>query len=147
MGELKMDLQLFAGEVKQTVHSGATILIKVNGITIGRAQALDGRRSYGTEGVYEIGSIMPQEFVNNRYEGSLSLERFFVRKNDLVKAGVASLGEEVLKKDMLTFEVIDKYTEETVRCYYGCSISEYSESFRVGAIAGENATMLYLSVE
>jgi hypothetical protein len=135
-----------ADDVKQTVHSGATLLIKINNVVVGRAQSLDARRSFGTEGLYEIGSIMPQEFVSNRYEGSITLERFFVRNNDLVKAGVASLGEEVLKKDLLTLEVIDKYTEKTVRCYYGGTISEYSENFRVGAISGENATFLYSSV-
>lgn len=132
---------------KQTVHSGHSLIIKINNKQVGRAQGLDGRRSFGTEGLYEIGSIMPQEFVNNRYEGSVTLDRFLLREKDLADAGVAALGEEVLKVDVLDIEVIDKYTEKTVRVYRGCSVSEYSENFRVGAIAGENATFLYKSCD
>lgn len=127
----------------QTVHSGHTIRIKVNGATVGKAQGLDARRSFGTEGVYEIGSIMPQELVHNRYEGSLTLDRFFIRRNDLVKQGIAALDDSVLQMAVLDFELVDNYTDETVRIYKGCRIQEYSESFRVGTIAGEHATFLY----
>lgn len=133
-----------ATEANQTVHSGNTILIKYNGNTIGRAQGLDGERSFGTEPVYELGSIMPQEHVYNRYEGSFSLERFFVRTADLAALGLASLGEEVLQKDILTFVVIDKITNAVVRAYHGCSIVNCRENFRVNALAGENATFTYL---
>ena len=74
-----------ATQRSQTVHSGCTVLLKVKGKVVGRAQSLDGRRSYGTEGVYELGSIMPQEHINNRYEGTISLERFLIKKDDLAK--------------------------------------------------------------
>ena len=53
-----------ATQRSQTVHNGCTVLLKVKGKVVGRAQSLDGRRSYGTEGVYELGSIMPQEHIN-----------------------------------------------------------------------------------
>ncbi len=130
--------------VKQSVHSGHTINIRVGAAIVGRAQGIDGERSFGTEGVYEIGSIMPQEHVNNRYEGSINMERFFVRKNDLKKAGLASVGEEVLQKDVITIEIVDKYTGAVVRSYHGCTIVTYRETFRVNSIAGENATWTYL---
>jgi hypothetical protein len=74
----KFDLQLFATADTQSVHAGHTIFIRVNNQRVGRAQAIDGERSFGTEGIYEIGSIMPQEHINNRYEGSLNIERFFM---------------------------------------------------------------------
>ncbi len=128
----------------QTVHAGHTIHIRIGSVTVGRIQGLDGDRSFGTEGVYEIGSIMPQEHVNNRYEGQLSVERFFVRNNDLAKTGFASVGEEVLKRGVITIEVVDKYTGKVVRAYHGCTIVTYRETFRVNSIAGENATWTYL---
>ena len=82
-----------ASQANQTVTTGATVKLMINGMVVGRAQGLDARRSYGTEGVYEIGSIMPQEHVYQRYEGSITLERFLMKNDDLVKAGVADLGE------------------------------------------------------
>ncbi|MMZ43507.1 hypothetical protein D1872_50590 [compost metagenome] len=141
---LKLDLQTFASVDQQTVHAGHTINIKIENTIVGKAQGVDGERNFGTEGVYEIGSIMPQEHINLRYEGSLSVERFFLRKGDLARIGLASLGEEVLKKATITIEIVDKYTNELVRAYHGCTIVTYRETFRVNAIAGENATFTYL---
>lgn len=156
MKNFAFDIQRFVAQKNQSVHSGNTIFLKIGGYVVGRAQALDGRRSFGTEGVYEIGSIMPQEHVNNRYEGTVSLERFLIRKSDLAKAGVAALGEEILTRDLIDIEVISKYdtntsdnapSSQTVRVYRGCTCVDYSETFRVGAISGENATFQYLSCD
>ena len=157
---MRFDIQRFVAQEKQSVHSGSTILLKVGKYIIGRAQSLEGRRSFGTEGVYEIGSIMPQEHVVNRYEGSVTLERFLIRHTDLAKAGMAALGEEILKHGIIDIEVIDKYVgvrkgdngegkheDSVIRVYRGCTCSDYTESFRVGAIAGENATFLYLNCD
>ena len=68
-----------ATQANQSVNSGCTVLLKVKGTVVGRAQSLDGRRYFGTEGVYEIGSILPQEHINNRYYGNCSLERFLIK--------------------------------------------------------------------
>lgn len=141
---LKLDLQTFATQVDQKVHSGHTINIRIGTTTIGKAQGIDGDRSFGTEGVYEIGSIMPSEHINLRYEGSVNIERFFVRKESLKDLGYASLGEEVLKQGTINIEVIDKDSGSVVRVYYGCTIVNYRETFRANSIAGENATFTYL---
>lgn len=133
-----------ASQAKQTVHTGATVLLMIKNKVVGRAQGLDAQRSFGTEGVYEIGSIMPQEHIQQRYEGSCTLERFMIKNKSLVELGLAALGEEVLKLDILDIVVVDKATNKVIRAYRGCTISEYSENFRVGQIAGENATFQYL---
>ena len=136
-----------ASQKKQTVHSGNTIVIKYKGQAIGRAQGLDARRSYGTEGVYEIGSIMPQEHIHQRYEGSFTLERYLVRTKDMIKLGIASLGAGILDIGELDFEVQDKLTGEAIRTYVGCTCSDHSENFRANAISGENATFYYLKAK
>lgn len=145
LSNFKFDLQRFVEQAKQSVHSGNTVLLKVKNQVVGRAQSLDGRRSFGTEGVYEIGSIMPQEHINNRYEGTIALERFLIKKADLAKVGMAALGEEILATPVIDIEVIDKVSGRIVRVYRGCTAVDYSENFRVGAIAGEHATFQYLS--
>jgi len=134
-----------ATAANQTVASGHSILIKYGNNAIGKCQGLEGDRSFGTEGVYEIGSIMPTELVNNRYEGNLTVERFFVRTQDLKAMGLASLGAEILTQDILTIDVVDKITGTSIRSYTGCTLVNYRETFRVNAIAGENATFSYLS--
>jgi hypothetical protein len=189
----------------QTVHSGHTIEIVYNGVVIGKIQGLDGERNFGTQGVYEIGSIMPKEHIPLRYEGSVNVERFFLRNSDLQKAGLASLGNDVLSKGIIDIVVRGKYasgadatisgarknvdskksaynsaiasasanstntslqsavtntriayesalssyntlvaSSAEVRTYHGCTIGSYRETFRVNAIAGENASFTYL---
>ena len=141
---LKLNLQLFATAAEQSVHSGHTIYLRIGAVRVGRAQGIDGDRSFGTEGVYEVGSMMPVEHVTNRYEGSVSMERFFTRNNDLAAAGYASLNSDVLSKGVITIEIVDNYTGKVIRSYHGCTIVTYRETFRVNSIAGENATWTYL---
>ena len=142
--KLPLNLQFFATQANQSVHSGATVLLMIDGKVVGRAQGIDGRRSYGTEGVYEIGSIMPQEHIFNRYEGTVSVERCFVKKNNLAQLGFAALGEDILTRDILDIVVIDKASGSVIRAYRGCSAQDYSENFRTGTISGENASFAYL---
>lgn len=134
-----------ASQDKQKTLTGALCLIKVEGVVVGRAQSLDPRISYGTEGIYELGSMMPQEHVQNRYEGSLTLDRYLLRDEDLEKAGYIGLGEDILTKDVIDIEVINKADNKTLRVFRGCTFSDYSNTFRAGAVAGENATVYFLS--
>ncbi len=136
-----------ASAEKQTVVTGATVLLKINGRQVGRAQSLDPRISFGTEGVYEIGSIMPQEHVQNRYEGSFTLERYMLRNENLASVGYIGLGEDILKKDIIDIEVINKWDNKTLRVYRGCTFSDYTSTVRANAIAGENATVQFLSCD
>lgn len=136
-----------ASAEKQTVVTGATVLLKIKGQVVGRAQSLDPRISYGTEGVYEIGSIMPQEHVQNRYEGTFTLERYMLRNTDLADVGYIGLGEDILQKDIIDIEVINKWDNKTLRVYRGCTFSDYTTTIRANAIAGENATVQFLSCD
>ena len=137
-----------ASQEKQSVVSGNTIELRIGNQVIGRAQSLDARRSFGTEGVYEIGSIMPQEHINNRYEGTITLERFLISKVRANKAlkeiKLNALAEDILDMDVIDISVIDKKSGQIVRVYQGCTCVDSSENFRVGAISGENSTWQYL---
>ena len=99
----------------QKTVSGNMIQLKAKGVVIGRAQNLDPRVSYGTEGVYEIGSIMPQEHIHLRYEGVFSLERYLMTEQDLAQAGLIGLGEDILEMDIIDVEIINKTTGKTLR--------------------------------
>ncbi|MBD1372594.1 hypothetical protein IC620_09530 [Hazenella sp. IB182357] len=132
----------------QTVHTGASILLMIakdgEYHVVGRATGIEAKRSFGTKSVDEIGSIMPAEHVYTKYEGTLTINRFFVEKKTLVDLGFAALGEEVLKMNLLDVVVVSKKYNSIIRAYRGCSIQDYSEKFNVDAIAGEDATFVYL---
>ena len=112
----------------QSVQTGNTIYLIIEQTPIGRAQSLSAERSFGTEGVYEIGSIMPQEHVFLKYTGTVSLERYRMKKQSLATLGFAALGEEVLNIDIIDIVTVDNLTNEVIIAYRGCSIDTYSEN-------------------
>jgi hypothetical protein len=136
-----------ASVAQQQSHAGHTIRLKIDGKEVGRAQSVDGRRSFGQEGQYEIGSIMPVEHVALRYEGSVTLDKFKIRKKSLAELGLAKLGVGILNMNVIDIEITDRFTGDIIVVYRGCSLQDYSESFRANAIAGENASWQYLSAD
>lgn len=133
-----------ATQANQKVHSGNTVYLMVNGRVIGRAQSIDGTRSYGTEAVHEIGSIMPQEHVYLRYEGTVSLSRLRMKTESLDQLGLTALGEDILTRDVIDIVVMDNLTNQVIVAYRGCSANDTSESFAEGQVSTEDATFSYL---
>ena len=119
---------------------------------IGRAQRLSARRDFGTEPVFEIGSMKPQEFVPLRYEGTVDLERYLVRLDDLkgimdrvgIKFSLSNEGK-ILAHSTLGFNirVQDKYDERVIREYKNCVVRSCDEEIRAGAIVGETMSLYY----
>lgn len=134
-----------ASVTSQKVQTGNTVYLMINGKVIGRAQSIAGDRSYGTQGVYEIGSIMPQEHVYLRYEGTVTVERFRMKKESLDQLGLTALGEDILQRDVIDIVVMDNLTKQVIVAYRGCSANTTSERFEVGAISAETSAFSYLS--
>lgn len=132
----------------QAVNTAPRIYIMAQNHLVARAQSLSAQRSFGTEGVYEIGSVMPQEHVYLKYTGSVTLERFRMVSNNLASSNmgaIAALGEDILDKDILTINVMDSVTKNAVESFFGCSASNYSTSYRANQIVTESIEFLYLS--
>ena len=134
-----------ASVLNQSVHTGNTVYLMIGNRIIGRAQSASGERSYGTQGVYEIGSIMPQEHVYLRYEGNLTLERMRMKKEDLASLGITALGEDILLRDVIDVVMMDNLTKSVVVAYRGASAVSYSESFTSGEIVSESSQWSYLT--
>lgn len=131
----------------QTVQTGNRIYIQVKNHVIARAQSLSGSRSYGTQGIYQIGSIMPQEHVYLKYTGTISLERFRMIKDNLASAtmDIARLGEDILTQDILDINVVDALTKQLSISYRGCTANSYAENTRANEVVSENIEFSYLT--
>jgi len=147
-----------ANKVYQNVVTGTVLNFVIGDIAVGLIQTGDGRRGFGTEAVHgmgglsgsdENGSFMPQEHVQLRYDGTFTIDKFYIRNNDLAKLGLAALGSDILSLGLLNVEVKDVAGNlgagKVIRTYQNCTVSDYTETFRSGAIAGENATLHYMS--
>lgn len=139
------------GMVHKTL-AGHDVIIKLGGVEVGRAQSISGTRDFGIEPVMEIGSMKPQEFVPLRFSGSITLERYFVRNDDLMqvlnRANIPfDLSQEgyILLHSVRGFEIEirDKYTNDLIRSYQNCVFSSSDETIAAAGIAGERATIVY----
>lgn len=129
----------------QTVHTGNTVSIRIKNYEVGRAQSISAQRDFGTEGVYEIGSIMPQEHDFLKFTGSVTLNRLRLRKDDLAQAGFVAFGEDVLKSALFDIVIENKADGGIVEIYQGCSIQSYNTEYRANEFVSESATFLYLT--
>jgi hypothetical protein len=129
----------------QSVETGNTIYLMIQNTPIGRAQTLTAQRGFGTEGIYEIGSIMPQEHVFLRYTGTLTLERYRMKSQSLASLGFAAMGEEVLTIPVIDIVTVNNLTKSVMEAYRGCSINTYNTEYRANQVTGENAEFMFLT--
>jgi hypothetical protein len=133
-----------ANVTQQQVVTGNILQLVIGGKTIGLAQTVDGRRSFGTEPVHGIGNFMPVEHVQLRYDGTLTVDSFFIRIADLRSLGLVAVGSDILTLGVIDILVIDTVANKVVRQYVGCTCSDFTETMRANAISGQNATWKYL---
>ena len=136
-----------AAEANQTVSTGNRIYIMAKNTLIGRAQSLTSDISFGTEGIYELGSIMAKEHVYLKYTGTVTLERF--RMIDLNFAsqelGIEALGEDILQKDVIDINVLDSITKNVIETYRGCTADSHNTSMRANQVLTENMRFFFLT--
>jgi hypothetical protein len=135
-------------QTTQQVATGNILQVVIAGKVVGLAQTLDGRRSFGTEPVHGIGNFGPVEHVQLRYDGTITVDRFFIRNADLRSLGLAALSpNDVLTLGIITIQVFDTVAKKVLRQYINCTCSDLTETFRANAICGENATFRYLDCQ
>ncbi len=126
--------------IRQTVHTGNTVVIYINGQKVGRATNFSPNERFNQEPAHEIGEIKVVENVPLRYEVSFTLTKFKIIKKSLKQQGIVPSPANVLKKDLLEFKVLDKITNQPLFAIIGCSCDDYRETISANAIVGEDAT-------
>ena len=87
---------------------------------------------------------MGVEAVPLKFDGTVTLNRMRIRKNDLVKAGIVSLGADILEKGVLDIIVKDRYSGQVLEGYFGATLSRKTTDIRANEIIAEEATFVYL---
>jgi hypothetical protein len=131
----------------QQVHAGHTIRLKVDGVEIGRARSINSRVSFQQEPVPEIGSIKATEHVTTSYNGSVTLDKFKIRRKSLRDLGLARFGLGILNMDVIDIEVTDRHTNDIIEVYRQCSLTEYSSTHSAQALSGENASWVFIEAD
>lgn len=135
----------WTGGTSQTTVTANMIELTIAGKRIGRAQNASSRIDYGTQGVYEIGTIYPREHVYTKYEGTLTLERVLLLNNSLARLHLAPLGDDVLSTGTVDVVIKNKDNSNEVICaYIGCTAQNYSMELRANQMVSETVNMVYL---
>lgn len=123
--------------------TGNLIQIMVAGKVVGRIQSISSRESFGTEPVYELGSMMPAEYVTNRWQGTLTIEKYQLRRSQFDGLPVA-YSENVLTSELFDVVVIDKATGVQLEKFIGCIQSDAGKTFQANRAANQNVTFFYM---
>lgn len=133
------------GGAAQSTVTANMIELTIGGKRIGRAQNASSRVDYGTQGVYEIGTIFPTEHVYLKYEGTITLERVLLLNNSLASMHLAPLGDDVLQTGTVNIVIKNKDNSNEVLCaYIGCTAQNYSMEVRANSMVQETVNMTYL---
>jgi hypothetical protein len=139
-----------ANALNQQAESGhlCRILARTaNGtVPIGWARSASNPQSFGTEGAYVIGSIMPQEHVAQRWSSQITINSFRIRKSDLRSLGIIGYGEEIETLPLLDFEILDKVTGQVIRIMEGCTPTSNNYQITANAFSGEDISFEALNV-
>lgn len=135
----------YGGGVGQQTVSANMIELMIQNNRIGRATNASAEIQYGTQGVYEIGDIFPQEHVYLKYEGTVTLERAMLDKKSLADLHLAGLGADILQTGTVNVVIKDKINSgRVIAAYIGCTGSNYSINVRANEIVSETLTMMFL---
>lgn len=144
MAYVKTHNSYTSGAAQSTVTANE-ITLTFQGNALGRAQTASSQIQYGTQGVYEIGSIFPAEHVYTKYEGRLTLERVMIKNQSLADLHIAPLGSDVLKTG--TIDVVIKNRDDNnhiIAAYLGCTAESYHMEVRANTMVSETINMVYL---
>lgn len=127
-----------------TAETGASVIIKMDGKQIGYAAGLSAQEDYGAEQVYVVGSIMPQENVNNRFSVRLNLDNVMMRLDELIQNGVIKIAEDVLNRADFNVEVIDLASGATKVVFAGCALASRNHNIRANQISNGSMGLIAL---
>ena len=139
-----------ANAINQQAESGHLVRIMARtgqgSKAVGWARTAAMPQDFGTEAAHVIGSIMPQEHVPQRWQGSITLDSFRIRRNDLRKCGLAAYGEEVLMMELIDLEVLDRVSGDVCKVFERCTLASYNYNVTANAFSGESVTFQALNV-
>jgi hypothetical protein len=133
--------------VDARTFSGDSGRVLIGGVEVGQATGIDFREDFGTEGVYVFGDNMPQEHITQRWTGTITVDAFFLRKQDLANLGIVpNHGHGGLELPPLDIQFVDIFTS-TKLLAKGCTIASHNVTNRANAFSVENAAFLAIDVQ
>lgn len=125
-----------------------SVIILIGSQPIGFAQTLPLRYSFGTEGLYGIGSAMPQEIQQLKVAPEFTLTSF-----SLTNAGLTAIGvpvttplNAILANNQFNMLVVDGQTKAPLFTYVGAQAQNFDSQVQANQVVTETTSWLSLDV-
>jgi hypothetical protein len=133
-------------QLNNRARNANSVTIMLGDLVIGFAQTASHSIDYGTEGLYGVGTAMPQEIQQLRISPQVSID-FFA----LTQAGLTALGQpnnlaSVLANNSFNFHVTDGATGASLYTYVGAVAGNFSENIPANQPIADSVTFLALDV-
>ena len=124
-------------------ETGNLILIAMQGQVIGRVQNITSRETWGTEPLYEIGSMLPAELVPLQWRGSLSVDKYKLRQSAM-EALPINYGDDILTQQLFDIIIIDAASGNIIEKFRGCVQADMTSAKPANRPSTQNITFFYL---
>ena len=114
-----------ATTLNNQVQNGNSVTIMLGDVVIGFGQTAGPSIDWGTEGLYGIGSAMPQDIQQLKNTMTISLDQFLLTDSGLAFLNQPSTMLEVLSNNSFDFHVMNA-TGNPVLTYVGAVASNFS---------------------
>lgn len=128
------------------LSAGHQITIKAGGIEIGGARSININQDWQLEPGYIVGSIMPVEINPMRWNGSLELEKFYLRSDIGSTTNIDLSSEGALTISGIDIEILDKELNQTILVAQGCIIQSANINVTANAYTGERGTFIPMRI-
>lgn len=113
---------------------------------IGFAQTVSHSFDFGTEGIYGVGTAMPQEQQQLRIAPQITIDSFALTTNGLQTLGYPSNLASILSNTQFNFYVTDGNTQQALFTYVGGTASNFSENIPTNRPITDAITFMCLDV-
>lgn len=133
-------------QLSPRVRNANQVIILLGEQPIGFAQTTSHSNDFGTEGLYGVGTSMPQEIQQLRNSPQITLDAFALTEQGLAILGYQSDLYSILANNAFNLCVADQLTGLALYTYVGSVAQNFSESIPANQVVTDAITFLALDV-
>jgi len=122
------------------------VTVLIGDQAIGFAQTTSHTFDFGTEGIYGIGTSLPQEIQQLRVAPQITIDSFSLTQKGLQTLGYPINLASILANTQFNLFVVDGQTQQPLFTYVGCVASNFNENIPANRPITDAVTFLAMDV-
>lgn len=127
-------------------RNGNSVLCLIGDQPVGFAQTVTHTFDFGTEGIYGVGTSLPQEIQQLRVAPQITIDSFALTEKGLATLGYPVNLASILANTQFNFYIVDGLTQQPLFAYIGGVASNFNESVPANRPITDAITFLCMDV-